>query len=405
MTLSLFDLTAALTTVRQCSEQLTSDEQCSKALAVMGSAIAERQDDILEANTLDLEISRDMAVPELVVDWLKLTPERVQVTANIFQRLAAMGTAVPMVNERGGSASDVPSRPVGIIGFIYEAFPDLGAIAAGLSIRMGNAIVLRGGGEASKTNQVIANILQGALLEVDLCETLIFPVDPTDVSRIEVAQCTDIDLIITHGRPSLVEQVVQSASVPVIPSRMGNCYLYWAASGNLDQVYKMIIESHSGTPDAVNRIEKVLIHETLSENALTRLWNRLQEQGFTLKAEGELAQKHSLAVAEPLDWGSAYLKRTIAFRQVKNSAEAISWINTHSSGHADSIATGDYAESRLFIARCRSASLYINASPQFVRNAKHTEAIAIGVSDRKGATGGLIGMSVMREHQRVFHGS
>ena len=92
MTLYLFDLTAALTTVRQCSEQLTSDEQCSKALAVMGSAIAERQDDILEANTLDLEISRVMAVPELVVDWLKLTPERVQVTANIFQRLAAIAS-------------------------------------------------------------------------------------------------------------------------------------------------------------------------------------------------------------------------------------------------------------------------------------------------------------------------
>ncbi|MEL7334475.1 MAG: gamma-glutamyl-phosphate reductase [Cyanobacteria bacterium J06560_2] len=405
MTLSLFDLSAALAKVQQCCWQLTSDEQCSKALVAMGEAIAQRQDDILEANTLDLEISRDMAVPELVVDWLKLTPERVQATVDIFERLAAMGTAVPIANAYGGSAESAPSRPVGTIGFIYEAFPDLGAIAAGLSIRTGNALVLRGGGETSKTNQAIAHILQDALKSVDLCEALIFPIDPADVSRLEIAQCSDIDLIVAHGRPSLVEQIVQSASVPVIPSRMGNCYLYWSASGSLDQVCRMIVESHSGTPDAVNRIEKVLLHEAHSDNTLTRLWNRLQEAGFTLKADGELAQKHSLETAEPLDWGSAYLKQTIAFKQVKNSADAIDWINTHSSGHADSIATSDYAESRQFMANCRSASLYINASPKFVRNAKHTGDIALGVSERKGVTGGLIGMAVMREQQRIFHGS
>ncbi|MEL6604400.1 MAG: aldehyde dehydrogenase family protein [Cyanobacteria bacterium J06614_10] len=395
---SSFDLTATLTAVRQSSTHLQSAEQCSNALAAMGKAISQSQDDILEANTLDLEISRDMAVPDLVVDWLKLTPERVQTAARIFHRLSVASESIASTRD------DCHTRPVGIVAFIYEAFPDLGAIASALCIRTGNALVLRGGDEASRTNQIIANILQKALIDVGLPEDLICRLDPTDVSRLEIAQCTDIDLIIPHGRPSLVEQVLQAASVPTVPSRMGNCYLYWSASGNLEKVYQMIVGSHTGTPDAVNRIEKVLLHESISENTLNRLLNRLQEDGFILKADSALnLNREHVDEAKPLDWGSAYLKRAIAFRPVKNITDAISWINTHSSNHADSIATADYAESRLFINKCKSAAIYINACPQFVRDASRTADIAIGISNRKGRTGGLIGLSQLREYQRIIH--
>lgn len=423
---SSFDLAAALSLVRQSAEQLTASDRCSDALEAMGQAIARHKDDILEANTLDLEISRDMAVPDLVVDWLKLTPERVQTVATIFHRLAAMGSAFSVSNGGSYSGGDY-FRPLGVVGFIYEAFPDVGAIAAGLSLRTGNALVLKGGSEASRTNQIIVSILQRALEKLELPETLIFPVESTEVSRLDVAQCPGIDLIIAHGRPSLVAQIVQQASVPVIPSRMGNCYLYWAASGSLDQVYRTIVDSHTGTPDAVNRIEKVLLHASHSENSVTRLWHRLQEKGFEIKVDEAMLNSidadsskamsielgiqaviqqpnRDLKVAKPVEWDSAYLKRTVAFRQVKDSISAISWINAHSSGHADSIITTDYTESRRFIAGCRSASVYINTSPRFVRNAKQTREIALGMSNYKGAAGGLISMAVMQERQRIFHG-
>ena len=416
MALSSFDLTAALADVRKATEQLSiadcSADLCSKALAAMGKTIAEHQDDILEANTLDLEISRDMAVPDLVVDWLKLTPERVQTAASIFQRLALMGATLPSSSREDGTNAYYRTCPVGVVGFIYEAFPDLGAIAAALSIRTGNALVLKGGSEASHTNQIIAGLLQDALERSGLPSTLIFPIASTaEVSRVEFSQCSGIDLIIPHGRPSLVEQVVKHSSVPVIPSRMGNCYLYWSASGSLEQVYQMIAESHLGTPDAVNRIEKILLHESHSENSVTRLWNRLLENKFKVKADESIIRWRSsthtpnsaLETVAADEWDTAYLQRTVAFRQVKNSAAAIRWINTHSSGHADSIVTTDYTESRKFISRCRSASVYINASPRFVRNAKQTEEIAIGASDYKDAGGGLIGMAVMQARQRIFH--
>lgn len=405
MASSSFDLIGLLAATRQATDQLDSVDQCSTALAAMGRAISQRQDDILEANTLDLEISRDMAVPELVVDWLKLTPERVQTTADIFNRLAAVRSPFAHSHCQQSGHGICQNRPVGVVGFIYEAFPDLGAIAAALSIRAGNAIVLKGGSEASRSNQIIASILQGTLDHVGLSQTLILPIESTEVSRLDLTQCPEIDLIIAHGRPSLVQQVAQQATVPVIASRMGNCYLYWSASGSLDQVYHMIVESHSGTPDAVNRIEKVLVHESHSENSLIRLWNRLQEVGFVVKADAAIAQSvsHPLADVTDLEWNTAYLKRIVAFRQVRDGAAAISWINAHSSGHADSLVTADYAESRRFIARCQSTSIYINASPRFVRNAQQTEDIALGMSNGKNVAGGLIGMDVMRSHQHIFH--
>jgi len=416
MAISSFDLISALTAVRQATEQLSaadhSADQCSKALEAMGKALSQHQDDILEANTLDLEISRDMAVPDLVVDWLKLTPERVQTAATIFQRLALMGTTLPSSSRENGTNAYYRTCPVGIVGFIYEAFPDLGAIAAALAIRTGNALVLKGGSEASRTNQIIARILQSTLEEVDLPTALIFPIESTtEVSRLDIAQCSEIDLIIPHGRPSLVDQVVKNASVPVIPSRMGNCYLYWSASGSLDQVYKTITESHLGTPDAVNRIEKILLHESHSENAVTRLWSRLQENQFKIKADAPILRwgsstsmpETSVEAVEAAEWSTAYLKRTVAFRQVKNVEAAIQWVNARSSGHADSIVTADYTESRKFISRCRSASVYVNASSRFTRNAKQTGEIAIGASDYKDADGGLIGMAVMQARQRIFH--
>ena len=419
MAMSSFDLKAALAAMRQSVSQLNSSDRCSEALERMGNEIANRQDDILEANTLDLELSRDMAVPEMVVDWLKLTPERVQTAASILRRLSAVGTAFPGADVGDSDNNYYRTCPLGIVGFIYEAFPDLGAIAAGLCIRTGNALVLKGGSEASHSNQIMADILRNSLEDVGLDPNLVLPITATaEISRVELAQSPGIDLIIPHGRPTLVEQIAQKASGRVIPSRIGNCYLYWAASGNIERVYQMIIESHTGTPDAVNRIEKILIHESHTENTITRLWSRLQEAGFSIRVTRKPSEATTgleaygggntgvtVEATEPPEWDKAYLKRTLAFRAVKDTAAAIEWINAHSSGHADSIATADYAESRRFMLGCRSSSVYINASPQFIRNAKRTGEIALGVSDYKGTTGGLISVAVMRERQRTFHGS
>ena len=407
------DLTHTVCQVRQAASKLAQadPESQSQALEVMAQAMLQYQDDILEANTLDLEASREMAVPDLVLDWLKLTPERLQAVAKILQRLAALGDLSPQTLGLPFIKHSAPTywqaTPLGVVALIYEAFPELGAIAAGLCIRTGNGLVLKGSGEASQSNQVISQVLRGAIAEAGLPpDSLLFlPPDQGDVIRNLVVQTRNINLVIPYGRPSLVQQVVRQSTIPVLPSVMGNCYLYWTLSGNLETVYGMIGDSRQEEPDPVNSIEKVLVHEGCSDSNLTRLWRLLQEKGYEIRGDDALvAEFPELGLAHPSEWRQPYLDKTIAFKRVNSLGQAASLINQNSSGHADCLATELYAESRQFALEVQSASLYINTSPRFSRNPKQGTAISLGMSSQKGRCGGLIGLEALTRIQRIVQG-
>ncbi|MBE9076129.1 aldehyde dehydrogenase family protein [Romeria aff. gracilis LEGE 07310] len=405
---STVEIAAALGRVRRAAAQIAQSAAArSAALANLGQAIQEHQDAILEANTLDLEVSREMAIPDLVVDWLKLTPERLQTAAQILHRLSALGDVEPVSPTSRPVSTVSQLRPLGVVALVYEAFPDLAAIAAGLCLRTGNGLVLRGGNEASQTNQVILDIMQDAIAAAELPSNCLYAVPAAQggSSRFVIVQRPEIDLVIPYGRPSLVEQVMRQATVPVLPSRMGNCYLYWSASGKLDQVYQMIFESHLGNPDAINGIEKVLVHPAHRTAGLPRLWDRLLADGFEIRAEAEIAEgRHTIHLADPEDWSLSYLSRTVAFRWADDLDQAIDWMNRHSSGHADCLATTDYDESRKFSRKVGSASAYVNASPRFFRNAERANDVGLGMTNVVGRSGGLIGLEALVAHQRLIYG-
>ena len=407
------DLTHTVRQVRQAALKLaTADpESQSQALESMAQAMLQYQDDILEANTLDLEASREMAVPDLVLDWLKLTPERLQAVANILQRLAALGDLSPQTLglpcTRNFTSTYWQVTPLGVIALIYESFPELAAIVAGLCIRTGNSLLLKGSGEASQSNQVISQVLRAAIAEAGLPEDslLFLPPDQGDVIRNLVVQTRDINLVIPYGRPSLVQQVVRQATVPVLPSSMGNCYLYWSLSGNWETVYWMIVDSRQEEPDPVNSIEKVLIHEGCPSSRLTHLWRLLREQGYEIRGDDALvAEFPELVLADPSEWLQPYLAKTIAFKRVNSLSLASSLINQNSSGHADCLVTELYTESRQFALEVQSASLYINTSPRFSRNPKQGTAISLGMSSRKGRYGGLIGLDALTRLKCIVQG-
>lgn len=387
----------------------------SRALQFMSEALLERQDDILEANTLDLEVSREMAVPELILEWLKLTPERLQTAGQILQRLADSSDPIQQV-------INVPSyqvdqchtycqlMPLGVIALIYESFPELGAIAAGLCVRSGNSLILRGGPEASHSNRVIVEALQIGLEDAGLpsdCLQLL-PTDQGDLIRELVTQDRYINLVIPYGRASLVQQVMRQATAPVLKTAIGNCYLYWSPSGGLEVARSMILESHLSEPDSVNAIEKVLIRQDHSSASLTMLCNSLREKGFKLRGDELLsAELPELfpAKAELSEWGQAYLNDTIAFKVVDKLDTAIDWINHYSSGHADCLATESYQESRQFALGVNSAITYINASPRFYRNPKRGSPIALGMSNQKGHRRGLISLETLTTVKHIVQGN
>lgn len=408
------DFSAAVEQVRQASYELVAagaDTQ-SKLLEAVATELDACLDDILEANTLDLEASLDMAVPERVLDWLKLTPERLQTAAKILRRLAYLG-------DPRGLLPPAPSRlskavvghgqvvPLGVVALVYEAFPELAAIMAGLTLRTGNGLILKGSNEASQTNQVILQALHHALERVGLPQHCILSLteEQGDMARTWLLQDPGVDLIIPYGRPGLVQQVVRQAGVPVLPTAMGNCYLYWSATGQLDTVTTMVIDSHRGEPDAVNAIEKVLVHRGCNLSAVVQLCHTLWDQDFTLLADAALLPElPDVKPATAADWGRPFLGKTVALRLVDNIQVATALINRSSSGHANAIATESYAESSRFTQMATSAVVYVNTSPRFVRNPAQASAIALGMTAQRGRCSGFVGLSALLTTQHVLQG-
>lgn len=383
----------------------------SRALQAMAKALKNEQDNILEANTLDLEASREMAVPDLILEWLKLTPERLQAAASILQRLSELTDptrqilTTPYQVEQGQTYCQLV--PLGVIALVYESFPELGAIAAGLCIRTGNCLILKGSSEASNSNRAIADTLQAALESAKLpphCLGLI-PAEQGESVRELVTQDTWVNLVIPYGRASLVQQVIRQATVPVLRTAIGNCHLYWSPSGELEVAQHMILDSHLSEPDPVNAIEKVLLHRDYDVGAFQVLLTRLQEKGFQTRGDADLVMEFpELVLADEADWSRAYLNGTIAFKVVDSLPDAIAWINRHSSGHADCLVTESYPESRQFAQSINSATIYINTSPRFYRNPQRGSPIALGMSNQKGHRRGIITLETLTTLKHVVQG-
>lgn len=404
----------AVRQARQASRKLAlapTKIRCQSIIA-LAEAIETNLNNILEANTIDLEMSREMAVSELVADWLKLTPERLEATVSILQQLGKVTDSTPKsVNipyplEPGQTYSQL--RPLGTIALIYEAFPELAAIAAGMCLKTGNSLILRGCTTASQTNHAMCHVIKTALGETKLPPNCVEVLSPDMGSSIQdlVVQDRELDLIIPYGRPSLVQQITEQATAPVLRTAIGNCYLYWSSSGNLDLVRQMIVKSHQGSPDAVNAIEKVLVQSTIKPSSLTSLFSNLQEQGFELRGESNLVQEFPdyFKPLNPSEWGRPYMKKVVAFRFVEDLPQAVAWINRYSSGHADCLATESYQESRLFARQVDSALVFINNSPYFERNPGTGQAIFLGMSNQKGHSQGLIGLDTLTTVKHIVQG-
>jgi glutamate-5-semialdehyde dehydrogenase len=268
-----------------------------------------------------------MAVPELVVEWLKLTPERLNLAITILERLAQLDAVDSTVY--GTQLAIAPTdhaywlrEPFGVIALVYEAFPELAIITAALSLRAGNSLILKGGHEASQTNQVIADVFQSVLTQVDLPEQLIVSLSPSEgeAARRWLMQTSELDLVIPYGRASLVQQIVREANSPSLPTAIGNCYLYWAHTAPVEVVAKMVIASHRGNPEPVNGIEKILVDEKVSSVAERELEHLLQDSHLSVKevVPPTLSSNPPDATVEEEMWQEAQLNRTILVARVPN---------------------------------------------------------------------------------------
>ncbi len=401
----------ALQRAKAASQSLKQGESMARnrGIEAITKSFSQAFDEILEANTLDLEMSREMAVADTILDWLKLTPERLENTVKILQRLAngndPSQQLLRATYQIESAQSYRKSAPLGTIALIYEAIPELAAIATGMCLKTGNSLVLRGCTQASHSNAIIVSLLQNALKEADLPSGCLEYLSPESGGKIAelVTQDAYLDLIIPYGRPSWVQQVAEKSTIPVLRSAVGNCYLYWSASGDFDLLKWAIVDSHNSDPDSVNAIEKVLIDANQKPTSLGRLFNILEENDFKMRGDAALVQEFPeyLSLASENDWGTPYLNRTVAFKLVENLTEAIAWIDRYSSGHADCIITDSYTESQEFAQNVDSALVYLNTSPRFDRYPLEGDSVFLGISNQKGDRRGLIGLEALTSYKQI----
>ncbi|MGB2926913.1 MAG: gamma-glutamyl-phosphate reductase, partial [Limnothrix sp.] len=221
-----------------------------------------------------------------------------------------------------------------------------------------------------------------------------------------VIQDRYLNLIIPYGRPSLIQQVVQQSTAPVLRTTMGNCFLYLSPTGDVDVARWVITDSHRYEPDAVNAVEKILISPEQKSSSLITLFKELQEQGFRLKGDSTLLEEfpEHLSPTRETEWQQAYLDKVVAFKVVDHLSAAIAFINRSSGGHADCIVTESYRESRQFATEIDSALVYVNSSPRFSRHPQGSDSVFLGMSNQKGNHRGLIGLESFTTVKQVVQG-
>ena len=375
-----------------------SSQDRDRALGAIATAFSQNHQLLLEANTLDLEAfqMRDAEACSVPLDWFRLTKEQINRWIGALEAMA--GLPDPLRQMAGFySPRQCYWMPIGSLGLAYEGLPEVAAMAIGMSLKTANRLTLRSSLDSAHTHEAIVQLCQETLQGCG------FP-DDTVVSESGSEWSSSVQLWIAYGRPEWRSRVRSSVPGAVLESAIGNCYLYWAASGAVDCVREMLLASHRGEPDAVNAIEAVLVHPQHGASSLVRLWADLRSKGFEIYGDaGIVAEFSEVPLLPEEDWGQSSFRKRIAFRRVADVDEAIAVINAYSSGHADAIVTESYSASQQFIQQVRSTALYLNAAPRFRRCRMAEGDVVLGSTGRSGF--GAIRMQSLLTPKRVIYGS
>jgi glutamate-5-semialdehyde dehydrogenase len=375
-----------LVRARNAATQLAqfSTEQKNSILVAMAGELDRNVNDILAANRADLE---SCGLSGAMLDRLSLTPERVSAMAEGIREVVQLPDPVyerlaEWVRPNGLVIRKV-RVPLGVVGIIYESRPNVTADTAALAIKTGNAIVLRGGKEAVRSNQCLVEILNRAR---GLPEGSIELLDSTTrASTEELIKARGlVDVLIPRGGPDLITYVAENAVVPVIETGAGNCHIFVDASADLDMADQIVINAKTQRPSVCNAAEKLLVHEQIAAQYVPRIVGKLQASHVEVRGDQPTCRLAAdVRPATSQDWTEEYLRLCIAIRIVSGLDEAIEHINRHSTHHSESIITSDERNARQFLRRVDSAAVYWNASTRFTDGGEFGFGAEMGISTQK----------------------
>ncbi len=387
-------------------------EKKDRALYRIADAFRKESETIRKANEQDLAAAKQNGMSQSLLDRLTLTPQRLESMAQGVEEVAAQPDPVGLVLEGGrrpnGLMIEKITVPLGVIGMIYEARPNVTGDAAALCLKAGNAVILRGGKEAFHSNQAIANAMRAALAETGLPEDCVQLVQ--DVSRqsaIEMMELTGyLDVLIPRGGAGLIQSVVKNARVPVIETGVGNCHVYVDKKADLAMAASIIENAKTSRPSVCNAIETILVHKDVAEKALPLIAEKLAPHHVELR--GCECTRQILPQAVPAteeDWKTEYLDYILAVKVVDSQEEAMAHIAAYGSGHSEAIVTDDYAAAETFLNTVDAAAVYVNASTRFTDGGQFGLGAEIGISTQKLHARGPMGLRQLTTTKFLVRGS
>ena len=387
-------------------------EKKDRALYRIADAFRKESETIRKANEQDLAAAKQNGMSQSLLDRLTLTPQRLESMAQGVEEVAAQPDPVGLVLEGGrrpnGLMIEKITVPLGVIGMIYEARPNVTGDAVALCLKAGNAVILRGGKEAFHSNQAIANAMRAALAETGLPEDCVQLVQ--DVSRqsaIEMMELTGyLDVLIPRGGAGLIQSVVKNARVPVIETGVGNCHVYVDKKADLAMAASIIENAKTSRPSVCNAIETILVHKDIAEKALPLIAEKLAPHHVELRGCQRTRQILPQAVpATEEDWKAEYLDYILAVKVVDSQEEAMAHIAAYGSGHSEAIVTDDYAAAETFLNTVDAAAVYVNASTRFTDGGQFGLGAEIGISTQKLHARGPMGLRQLTTTKFLVRGS
>lgn len=389
----------------------TAGEKKRRALLEAAQALRAAAPEILAANAVDLAAARENGMRDAMLDRLTLTEARIEAMAQGVEDVAAQRDPVGRVlsgeTRPNGLKIEKVTVPMGVIGIIFEARPNVTSDAAALCLMAGSAVILRGGKEAFHSNMAVTSVLQAALERAGLPRTAVQLVQDTsrESSREMMGLVGYLDLLIPRGGAGLIRAVVENARVPVIETGVGNCHVYVDESADIDMAAEIIFNAKTSRPSVCNAIETILVHEKIAEKALPAIAARLREKQVELRGDDRTRAILPEAVpASEADWETEYLDYILAVRVVDSLDEAVAHIARYSSGHSECIVTRDLRAAEAFTARVDSAAVYVNASTRFTDGGEMGLGAEIGISTQKLHARGPMGLNEIVSYKYVIRG-
>ncbi|NYE94499.1 glutamate-5-semialdehyde dehydrogenase [Psychromicrobium silvestre] len=399
---------------RSASRQLARANRAWKdrALLAMGAALQAHEQLILKANSADLELAQAAGTSAALIDRMRLTPERIKALTAALENLASLpdpvGTVVRGQTLPNGLRLRQVQVPMGVVAAIYEARPNVTVDIAGLALKSGNAVILRGGSAVSQTNIALLGVIRDALEEVGLPADAVQSVDAygREGAAVLMRARGRVDVLIPRGGHELIQTVVNNSSVPVIETGEGNVHIFIDQSASVSSAVEILLNSKTQRPSVCNTVETLLVHA--GSAALPAVLTSLSAAGVRLHADervlGLLPAGVQAELATDDDWAREYMGLEIAVKLVDSMDEAIAHIRRWSTGHTEAILSNDLSNTERFVAEVDSAAVIVNASTRFTDGGELGLGAEVGISTQKLHARGPMGLSELTTTKWIVHG-